>query len=70
MGCIPFCFSCGRPIDCTDHGMCLICREKLIEQYRNKEVTKLSSNTSLKDDKPVDFDGDKLCSRNLFHEQS
>ena len=57
MGCIPFCFSCGRPIDCTDAGMCLICREKLIEQYRNKEVTKLSSNTSLKDDKPVEFDG-------------
>jgi hypothetical protein len=35
MSCIPFCYHCGRPIDCTDAGMCLLCREKLIEDYRN-----------------------------------
>lgn len=54
MSCIPFCYHCGRPIDCTDHGMCLICREKLIEQYRNKEVTKLSNNTSQSNDIEID----------------
>jgi len=35
MSCIPFCYHCGRPIDCTDAGMCLLCREKLIEANRN-----------------------------------
>jgi hypothetical protein len=45
MSCIPFCYSCGRPIDCYEHGLCIICQErniaenKIIQQAMNEKAT-------------------------------
>jgi NMD protein affecting ribosome stability and mRNA decay len=40
MSCIPFCYSCGRPIDCHDHGLCVICTEKTIEENKIIQAAK------------------------------
>jgi len=34
MSCIPFCYSCARPIDCGDNGLCIICLEKSIAENK------------------------------------
>lgn len=46
MSCLPYCNKCGRHIDCSDAGLCDLCRDESIKEYKKKYGAKDAEKTS------------------------